>query len=190
MPALVASHLRIDKRLRLVWAAAWWLSTLAASAQSGLTATVAWEASTSADVAAYNVYYGTRSGDYTNVVLVDAIENTAAIIGLEAGTTYFFAVTALDSLNEESVFSDEVYFSTASPPKLLAQSWDDGYGNSFVTVTTPLMIPRGWELDSSTDLVNWSYLYEGYASTVDYTLLLFPDFVRSYPQMFFRVKLH
>jgi trimeric autotransporter adhesin len=72
------------------------------------TVALTWTASTSA-VAGYNVYRGTQSGGpYTlvNSILVTATGYTD--ITVLAGTTYFYVATAVDSSNDESVFSNEV----------------------------------------------------------------------------------
>lgn len=70
------------------------------------TVTLTWDASPSADVVGYRVHYGTHSGSYSN--LLDVGSTTAAdIANLIDGTTYFFAITAYNAANEESVPSDE-----------------------------------------------------------------------------------
>ena len=55
----------------------------------------AWNASVSANVGGYKVYYGISSGVYT--ASVDAGKNTSyQVSGLQQGTPYYFAVTAYD----------------------------------------------------------------------------------------------
>jgi fibronectin type 3 domain-containing protein len=73
------------------------------------TLTLGWDASTSTNVANYNVYYGTTSRGYTQTV---SAGNTtqATISGLTPGTTYFFAATAVDALGLESDYSSEISF--------------------------------------------------------------------------------
>ena len=60
------------------------------------------------DIAGYKVHYGTSSGYYTNSI---DINNTAAttyqVNNLTDGTTYYFSVTAYDTLNNESSYSNE-----------------------------------------------------------------------------------
>ncbi|PZN72661.1 MAG: fibronectin type III, partial [Candidatus Methylumidiphilus alinenensis] len=56
---------------------------------------LAWNASVSANVGGYKVYYGISSGVYT--ASVDAGKNTSyQVSGLQQGTPYYFAVTAYD----------------------------------------------------------------------------------------------
>ena len=93
-------------------------STLAAGT---LSTTLNWNApvtnvdkSTLKDLAGFKIYYGTSSGKYTQVIKVplsacDLSAGTCAyqVQGLAAGT-YYFAITALDSYNHESDYSNEL----------------------------------------------------------------------------------
>ena len=157
------------------------------AAQGGLSATVAWDPSSTTNVTAYNVYYGTRSGHYTNSFTVDAFTTSAPISGLEAGTTYFIAVTAVDDLGDESGFSAETYIAVPSAPKLLTQTWSDNANNMYLEITTPLIVTRSWEVQYSLDMVNWSTYGTGYNSVVD--IASWVDTV-NYPQLFFRLAIY
>jgi fibronectin type 3 domain-containing protein len=69
---------------------------------------LSWMASTSV-VAGYNVYRGVQSGgpysklNSTPVALTNDIDST-----VQAGQTYFYVITAVDSNNVESAYSNEV----------------------------------------------------------------------------------
>ncbi len=67
-------------------------------------AILTWDANSEEDLAGYKVYMGTESGVYGDPV--DVTEPTFLFEGLEVGT-YFFAVTAFDTANNESGFSNE-----------------------------------------------------------------------------------
>lgn len=68
--------------------------------------TVAWDASAGPGVIGYRLHYGTRSGDYLQVL--DVGDRTSAEVpNLIEGTTYFFLVTAYDAAGEESAPSGE-----------------------------------------------------------------------------------
>ena len=70
------------------------------------------------DLAGYNLYYGTESGNYTDMVDVGCAvscpeptgseEETYTISGLSDGVVYYFAVTAYDTAGNESDYSNEV----------------------------------------------------------------------------------
>src|SRR5438132_3283147 len=71
--------------------------------------TLSWNASPSANVASYNVYYGGASTLYTNMLA--AGNNTSIQInGLVEGKTYYFVATAVDLSGIESDFSAEVAY--------------------------------------------------------------------------------
>ena len=79
---------------------------------------IAWDANTEADLAGYNVYYGSaaRTGTdpkvcstcgYATKVQVGKV-TTYTITGLTLGTTYWISVTAVDTSANESAFSNQV----------------------------------------------------------------------------------
>ena len=68
-------------------------------AEASVTVTLAWDTNQEPDVIGYKVHYGTLSKNYQYTV--DINNNTSCTIGgLEEGKTYFFAVTAYNSLFE------------------------------------------------------------------------------------------
>lgn len=78
-----------------------WIPVLAAHS-----VTLAWDPSPDTNAAAYKVYYGGASRNYTNSQNVDNT-TTATISGLTDGATYYFSATALATDGEESQFSNE-----------------------------------------------------------------------------------
>jgi hypothetical protein len=85
------------------------------SALATQSVTFGWEASTDNSVVGYNIYYGTTSHVYTSKVSVGNV-TTATISGLVEGTTYYFAATTYDALNQESDFSDEISYTVPDAP--------------------------------------------------------------------------
>jgi hypothetical protein len=82
------------------------LSALATTTPAA-TVTIAWNASTNANVAGYSIYYGLVSRAYTSSV--DAGSNLSqTVTGLIPGLTYYFAAYAYDSEGQESVLSNEI----------------------------------------------------------------------------------
>ena len=79
-----------------------------------------WSANKEADLASYNVYYGTVARSYVNPIPVGNV-TSYKIDGLVEGQTYYFAVTALDTSGNESGFSAEVAAkATSSQPPTVA----------------------------------------------------------------------
>jgi hypothetical protein len=66
---------------------------------------LAWHASTSANVVGYNVYRGTTSGNYG---LLNSMNSTTRYTDttVQNGQTYFYVVTAVDSAGSESPHSN------------------------------------------------------------------------------------
>jgi hypothetical protein len=72
-----------------------------------VTARVTWNRNTEGDLAGYWVYYGTSPSNYDHLVGVSTTPSID-ITGLEAGKTYYFAVTARDTSGNQSGFSQQV----------------------------------------------------------------------------------
>jgi hypothetical protein len=71
------------------------------------TATLTWDANAETDLAGYNVYMGTQSGVYGAPVSIG--NTTSYTVGnLTGGRTYYFSLTAVDSVGNESERSAEV----------------------------------------------------------------------------------
>jgi hypothetical protein len=84
----------------------------AASAQNA-TVTLAWNANPEPNIAGYRLYYGTASQTYTQTIDVGN-STTVTVSSLLQGTVYFFATTAYNTLGVESMFSNEVAYTTPS----------------------------------------------------------------------------
>jgi len=88
-----------------------WTFTTALATPAG-TANLAWDAVVNVNLSGYRVYYGTVSGSYVQPLGAGiAVGNvtTYSLTGLTSGTRYYFAVTAVDTSNNESAFSNEVF---------------------------------------------------------------------------------
>ena len=72
--------------------------------------TLAWNPSTSTNVAGYKIYSGLASGVYSSTNSISGSTNVT-LTGLIEGSTYYFAATTVDTLGNESPFSDEASYS-------------------------------------------------------------------------------
>ena len=118
------------------------------------TVTLAWNPSSDKSVAGYNVYYGGTSRNYTNVVPVNIPGTNAVISGLMAGATYYFTVTAWDTLGVESAFSSEIsYFVPAAVRATLQASRIAG---GMFRLTIGGIAGHTYQVQASTNLVTWT----------------------------------
>jgi hypothetical protein len=90
-------------------------------------ATVSWQANTETDLAGYQIYYGTSHNFYSVILDVGNV-TTYNVTGLTAGTTYYFAVTAVDQSGNESESSTEVAYKVedTAPPTVASVSCTGG----------------------------------------------------------------
>lgn len=76
---------------------------------------LAWDPLPSAELAGYNLYYGTTMGQYIQRRSTDASSTTIAIRNLPLGIPYYFAVRGVSAAQEETEFSQEVGITVGSP---------------------------------------------------------------------------
>jgi fibronectin type 3 domain-containing protein len=69
--------------------------------------TLGWNPNTEADLAGYNIYYGTATRIYDSPIDVGN-QTEYTVTGLEEGHTYYFAATAYDTNGNESDYSTEL----------------------------------------------------------------------------------
>lgn len=82
-----------------------------AAANTVTSATLAWDAVADPNLSGYRVYYGTAPGVYlqqSGQGIAAGKVTTYTIQGLKSGTTYYFAVSAVNTANVESALSNEV----------------------------------------------------------------------------------
>ena len=79
------------------------------------TAYLAWEDLPSSMLKAYNVYYGTTSGQYIQRKTIPGGTPSLSIRNLPVGSMYYFAVRAVSIQDEESSFSREVGIEVGNP---------------------------------------------------------------------------
>lgn len=121
------------------------------------TLTLAWDPSSDPSVVGYRLYEGTASQSYNSVLDVGS-NLTATVLGLVAGETYYFAVTAYDISGLESTFSGQISYtvptSAPEPPMLARLFVSQNNASQAVLRGTG---PAGYVYDvcASIDLSSW-----------------------------------
>ncbi len=146
-------------------------------ARASQNVTLAWNTNGDTNIIAYNIYYGTSSQEYYASLTVSST-NQVTITGLDDGTTYYFAATAINSVGQESDYSAEaVAVTPLLPITLNALTSSDGEFD-FNVSGSPY---RLYVIQASTNLVDWDTI--GY----DWGPSPFADYdAASYTQRFYR----
>jgi hypothetical protein len=151
----------------------------------GAGVSLGWGTSDDTNVVAYNIYYGTTSGDYTNEVSVGNVSDVT-ISNLTLGTTYYFAATAVDAQGDESGFSAETAYTV---PGTLALSAGLNPGDP-MTINFPVAPGHWYEVQASVDLQTWTTIYQtDVESANDMEQFSDPD-TASYASRFYRLAMH
>jgi hypothetical protein len=136
------------------------LTLLFSAIDSAAQIRLAWDPNTDADLAGYKVYYGTASEIYGLSIDVGNV-TTCTVLGLTQGVTYYFAVTAYDSSDSESGYSNEVYGmlaptvpETISAPNVLSGPTSGVTGSSYSYTT-------GGSTSSLGDPVEYQFDWKG-----------------------------
>jgi hypothetical protein len=138
-------------------------------------------------IVAYHVFYGTQSGVYTNSVTAQPSDANGFIIqNLPGNATYYFAVMAIDTDGNSSGLSNEASVALPLPTPVLLQTqvYADDNGVPFaMTITGTNSATTDWELDSSPDLIHWTYVTGDHGTDIYYAVYFESDI----SQMFYRL---
>lgn len=130
------------------------LTTEKANAQQSVEVT--WDPDQSGQVTGYRLFYGTKSGIYTNSIVFSDV-NDVEVDGLQGGVTYYFAVQSTDLQGDVSPLSNEATYSVAilQPVNLQLVTFP---GSKSLYIEGDLNPPGPWDLYSSPDLTHWTLL--------------------------------
>jgi hypothetical protein len=142
-----------------------------------------WNPNTDPSIAGYNVYYGSSSGVYTNVINVGNSTNTV-VDGLVEGQTYYFAVTAYTFDALESDFSAETVYLVPGVVTLAKGDTPDAP----MEVRFPVTPGHWYELQQSSDLVNWFAVWQ--TTGVSNVWVGYDAPINTSGPQFYRVVLH
>ena len=76
--------------------------------------TLAWDSNPEPNLAGYKIHYGSQSRSYTSSIDVGK-QTSYTLTGLADGQTYYFAATAYDTAGNQSNYSAEVTWASATP---------------------------------------------------------------------------
>jgi len=111
-----------------------------------------WSPNTEPDVAGYRVHYGVASRTYTQIVDVGD-STTATITNLLPGTTYYFALTAYNSVGLQSDYTGELVYSA---PMVLAPLQIRIVPPRQTVLTVRGTAGRTYDIQASADLKTWT----------------------------------
>jgi len=144
-----------------------------------------WSASTDTNVVAYNVYYGTVSGNYTSESSVGNVSDVT-ISTLTPGTTYYFAATAVDAKGNESNLSAETAYIV---PGTLALSGGSKAGGP-MTINFPVAPGQSYDVQASVDLQTWTTIYQTGVEPSNIVAQFSDTNSSAFPARFYRLLLH
>ena len=145
--------------------------------------TLAGVSSPSPAVTGYKIYYWAASGSNTDVITVGTVTNVV-ISGLQAGETYYFFATSLDSNSNTESHPSHITACTAPDQVALEiQVAREAGAATSVSVTAAGAVPDQWVLESSADLQHWVPVLHGTNSALNFTMP-----VTGLPVRFFRLQ--
>lgn len=119
--------------------------------------TLEWDANEESDLSGYRLYIGTEPGNYSTVTNVGN-STRATVPNLQDATTYYFVVTAYNTLGLESVPSNEVTFTTPPPvpnqPPQITVS-EPGNGNTYLAPASLAIVGQATDADGTVQRVEF-----------------------------------
>jgi hypothetical protein len=170
-------------RFRVALTLSFWLSVCSA-AHGMQSVTLAWNSVSSPAVTGYYLYYGVRSGVYTNRVDC-GMATTNTVAGLVEGVKYYFAVTSHDANGDESPYSTEYVFIAPGLVKIAPNA-----GRSIMDVSFPVAAPHSYEVQVSEDLRSWTSLWVTQNQETNQWLQFDDAVTNSVARRFYRVLQH
>jgi hypothetical protein len=119
--------------------------------------TLAWDLSSSPNIAGYRLHSGTTSGVYSQTIELGNATSTL-VSNLVTGKTYFFVVTDYNTMGVESAPSNEVSYlapSTTGPAQMVSPAPGSTFTSSSVTFNSrPVSDQRSESNESIQDLLS------------------------------------
>lgn len=122
-------------------------------ANAARSVTLGWDPNTEPDISGYRLKFGTASGSYSQTVNVGNVTSTT-IANLNIGNTYFFTVTAVNTLGVESIPSTETSITVVNLPPNVAISSPE-HGDHFNASTTVSFVANAADADGAVSKVEF-----------------------------------
>ena len=125
-------------------------------------------------MAGYDIYYGTTSGNYTDVISVGNVTNVT-INDLEPGVTYYFSATSLDAAGDQSAYSNEATFAaynTTASGNLNLATMPASLANDLIFFSLAAGAPAAAGINPSTGLLSWDSSVAVAGSTNNVTVII------------------
>lgn len=145
---------------------------------------LAWNAGTDASAAGYKVYALEENANQP-IALDVGFNGQAEVKGLKEGLEYTFYVTAYNFLGMESPPSSPIAYRVPVPMQMTPSSVSNPGKIRF-----PAAPGRWYELEASTDMLNWTTIWQtGVANSYSWIEYQDPR-ARYYTSRFYRLKVH
>ena len=118
--------------------------------------TISWQANQEPDIAGYRVYSGTSSRSYNSPIPVASNVTSYIFSGLQEGTTYYFAVSAVDTSDNESGPSGEAIVTIPDTFNPTLAITSPALGGTYETSTSTISIAGSASDNVGVTQVTWS----------------------------------
>ena len=144
-----------------------------------------WNASASPEVAGYDVYYGTNSGNYPYMINAGNV-TSVTVSNLCPGLTYYFVCAAYDVFGDQSAYSGEISYLV---PGILVFASPAQRGAPGL-IQFPVAPGHWYQVQATSDLVNWSTVWQSSLMTSNCWMQFSDPDAAAYPRRFYRLVLN
>ena len=148
--------------------------------------TLAWNPSPSPEIVHCNLYYGTASGEYTDIIVVGNVASVT-ISNLVPGVTYYFAITAVNAEGQESDFSNEASYRQEPTQVQSVQLQIHSSANGSMTLHLTGPPSHTCEIEATEDFTTWTVIGTVTLNAGGALDFIDPD-AANFPQRFYRTR--
>lgn len=145
------------------------------TAPGAVSTAIAWYPSSDTNVTGYNIYFGTTSHTYTQVVSVGNATNTI-ISNLQPDTTYYFSIKSHNAAGDEGVFSGEALFAgyaaTPNGTGLRVKTFPAALKQDQLVFSLAAGAPAGARINPTNGAVSWVPGYADANTTQSFNVII------------------